>query len=452
MMQVLLTKYWVLAHLLVTAGTLCFFPEAVGLAVWAAAATLLAVLLLPPVMHGEGFFAARARVWRIFSHDAFVYASLLAAIYLGVQLLNAPRESLFDPELRRWVFSPAPLPLFPSSLDGCGGGLLTGLLGGVTAAAAIRAVLPRRQRVVLLAGLALIVGTAGVCVAFLDGGFLTDISVFGRSAWALTAFLMGCVGLGVTAEMFLEGHRKMLAAALVAVFLDFAALSALASHVLLVVALFVLVLWIVFVPLAVRLGARFPKMLWIVALLLPPLAGFGLGLSADGAFAAVTDLFSPESLSAPLADFWEQWAFRCGLAADVFGSEPMLGIGPEGFGEAARFYVKGRQNWALWNAGGSGVPCDFMLLLAEQGMVGTLLVLLPGASLIGSMLMGAVEVLQDRRSRYSYRYVFVLFGSLVGVVGVLLFSLIGTPLHAPLTLCVFLTVCACLTGWLPRRR
>lgn len=454
MVQLLLTKFWVLAHLLVTAGTLCFFPESAGLALWAAVASFMALLLLPPVHTDEGFFSARTRAWHALRRDAFFYASLLAVTYLGIQLLNAPRLLTFDPELKRWVFAAAPLPLFPSSLAGEGAGHWAGLIGGLTAAVAVRTVLPRRQRVLLLTGLALLVGAVGTLIALAPGDFSDALlaGCGGASVWALAAFLMGCVAMGLAVGSFLEGHRVSLVFTLVALFLDFAALAAMAFHALWLAVALVLAVWIVFVPVAVRLSARFPRMVWMLVLLLPPLAGAALGLVADGALEPLLALFEPSSLSEPMAAFWEQWGFRCGLATQVFGANPMLGIGPEGFGEVARFFVKGRAEWALWNAGGTGVPCDFMLLLAEQGMMGTLLLLLPGATLIGSLLMGSAEVLQDRRGHYSYRYVFVLFGSLLGVIGVLLFSLIGNPLHAPLTLCVFLTVCACMTGWLPRRR
>ena len=98
------------------------------------------------------------------------------------------------------------------------------------------------------------------------------------------------------------------------------------------------------------------------------------------------------------------------------------------------------------------MPCDFLRLLAERGMVGALLLLLPGCALIGRCLMRWTEFRQDRRHRYSLRYVFVLAGSVVGVLAALVASFFGTPLHTPAVLCAFVIVCACMGGWMPRPR
>ena len=48
--------------------------------------------------------------------------------------------------------------------------------------------------------------------------------------------------------------------------------------------------------------------------------------------------------------------------------------------------------------------------------------------------------------------IFVFAGCAIGVMGVLLASLIGTPLHTPAVLCAFLIVCATLSGWMPQLR
>ena len=117
-----------------------------------------------------------------------------------------------------------------------------------------------------------------------------------------------------------------------------------------------------------------------------------------------------------------------------------------------KLFVKGGRAWALWRAGGTGVPCDLMKLLAERGLMGTLFLLLPGAAMLGKCLMRWVEFHQGVRRHYSLRYIFVFAGCGVGVLGVLFASLIGTPLHTPAVLCVFLIVCATLSGWMPQLR
>ncbi len=115
MLRLLLTKYWVLAHLLVTVGALCFVPRpSVGLGLWLAASLTLMALCLPPVLKGEGFWVARMRVARAYRTDVVTWAGLLGALYVGIQLLNGPRPLVYASELRRWVFAPPPMPFLPT--------------------------------------------------------------------------------------------------------------------------------------------------------------------------------------------------------------------------------------------------------------------------------------------------------------------------------------------------
>jgi hypothetical protein len=90
----------VLAHLLVTAGTLCFNPTpSAGLALWSALSLLLMVLCLPPVFRGESFWIARQRVASVMRGDAVLWMSLVAVLYVGCQVLNEPRVLEYAPEL-----------------------------------------------------------------------------------------------------------------------------------------------------------------------------------------------------------------------------------------------------------------------------------------------------------------------------------------------------------------
>ena len=106
----------------------------------------------------------------------------------------------------------------------------------------------------------------------------------------------------------------------------------------------------------------------------------------------------------------------------------------------------------MWRAGGTGVPCDLFALLAARGLLGTVILLLPGVAMLGRCVVRWVAFCQARRRSYSVRYVFVLIGSVMGVAGVLAASVFGAPLQAPAVLGAFLMVCACMGGWMPRAR
>lgn len=457
MFRILLTKYWVLAHLLVIAGTLCFAPAyTVGMGLWAVASLLLMALCLPPVLRGESFWLARTRAAHALRHDIVTWSGLLAALYVGMGLLNGPRTLEYASELRRWLWSSPKLPFLPSSVEPAEGvPFFVGLVCGLACAAVIRAVMPRGQRLFALIGLGVLTGalTAVGGVFCAVTGEVPDFAwLGGRFGVSALWLLMFCVCLGIVGEEFLEARMRTCVWALAGAVLNEVGLFAFGAPAFVGAATVVAVMWLAFAAFATRAAGRGRQLLWNSVLMLPFLFGAGVGVALVPGAALAHAGFSMEALAASWQTFQAQWPFRAGLALEVFGANPMLGAGPEGFAHNARFYVSGSLGWSLWKSGGVGVPCDLLRLLVERGMVGALLLLLPGFALIGRCLMRAMEFSQDLRHRYSLRYVFVLAGSVLGVVATLVASFFGTPLHAPAVLCAFLIVCACMGGWMPRPR
>ncbi len=396
---------------------------------------------------------ARERVAHRVSRDVVLWCLVLGALVLGAALLNGPREAVYEPGLRRWVFSPPPLPLLPSSIvPGAGKPFFSGVVCGLSAAVAIRCALPRGQRLLALLGLGALAGllALGAALTAWVQGAAPTLNWLGGAFGAGTLWLLcACVLFGVAAEAFLEGHIKTLIWALSAGALNLIGLLALAPVSLLALLAPALVVYGCFAGVAVRGSGRYPRMLWGCVLVLPPIFAAGLGLVFRPG--GVLALGGPESWGAAMDAFWKQWVFRAGLAFRVLEAEPMLGTGADGFAQMAPFFLKGRA-WALWRAGGTGVPCDLFALLAARGLLGTVILLLPGVAMLGRCVVRWVAFCQARRRSYSVRYVFVLIGSVMGVAGVLAASVFGAPLQAPAVLGAFLMVCACMGGWMPRAR
>lgn len=457
MIRILLTKYWVLAHLLVTAGTLCFNPTpSVGLTLWSAVSLLLFTLCLPPVFRGESFWIARQRVSLAMRNDALLWMSIVAVVFVGIQLCNGPRALEYASELKRWVFSTPPLRFFPSSIEPAQGvPFLTGLIGGLAIAVTVRCALPRKQRLFALIGVTLMTGLLalfGSMTALFSEALPTFDWVGGPYNVAVLWILAGCTALGITGETFLEGHPRTMTVAYAAALLNFFGIFAFGPAVTVCFAAVIALGWIFFALIAINASGRHPRLVWRCALLLPILFAIGFGLIlTPGA-----DTFRPELNMELWADrlstFFSQWTFRSNLAMQVFTTDPMLGNGPESFQHYARFFVKGALNWSYWKSGGNGLPCDFLRLLTDCGMIGSLLLLLPGGAMLGRCLMRWVEYNQSNRHHYSLRYIVVFGGSFVGVVSTLILATFGTPLHAPAVLGVFLLICACMGGWMPRPR
>lgn len=465
MIRILLTKYWVLAHLLLVAGTLCFVPNlSAWFALWAAGSLLLFARFLPPVLKGEGFWAARTRVDRAMGGDILTWSGILAVLYVGIALFNGPRDFVLDlssfnvldlSAKPKWRFTDPPMAFAPSAVNPAEGvPLFVGLLCGVACALAVRVALPRSQRLLALVGVGLLTGLLAL-VAMLAPGLTEGLAWLGGAEGAATLWLLlFCVCLGVTGEAFLRHRGRLCAVALVAACLNSLGLFAFGGTLAIMLAGMVTVLWFVCAGFAARVSGRKVAVLWGgalgVPLVLAALVGFCLAPGGRD-FGA---LFGHEPLSAAWETFSTQWNFRQALAFDVLDLNPMLGVGPNGLAYFAEQVLDPADisGWELWKTGGTALPCDFTRLLMERGLLGAILILLPGIALLGRCAVRGVALARLRSRRLDYRYSFVFVGSLLGVVSMLVFSVIGAPLHAPAPLCAFLIVCACLAGWLPRPR
>jgi hypothetical protein len=90
-------------------------PELLGPVLWLSLGAVLAMLAYPGLRQGETLARARMRVVHDFFSDPVLYAGVAFLFLLWLQWLNGPRPMVFDEELQKWVFGPAPkagLPLF----------------------------------------------------------------------------------------------------------------------------------------------------------------------------------------------------------------------------------------------------------------------------------------------------------------------------------------------------
>lgn len=459
MSRLLFTKYWMLVHLLVSAGILCFFPcNAMGLGLWCVSSLLLVMFTLPPIYKGESFWGARDRVQHAFCRDILFWTGLPALFFLLAQLFNTRGTELigtYDPILRKtlWDYAPAKATWLPSSFDAFAEGatgctFFVSFLIGLTCAIVIRCALPRKQRLALLIGLALISGVCGFLYVCFGDAFLPTMGDIERS---LLFMLMLCVSLGITIEHFLENRFPVCVWGLSGAVLNGFALMAIGSPLLAAIGLLLLLLYVCFAISMVMGNGRGKRFVWAVILILPMLLGCGLGLAiteASGPWSVMTDEFAREEV---YTDYSEQWTFRTDLAADLSKSHSLVGNGPNAFEKLAPLRIKGKKNWALWEAD-TGLPSDTFTFLLEQGFVGLVLILLPFLALLVTALMRLIEYFQDQRSHYSLRYIFIAITSTIGIVMTFVFATFATPFHTPGLLCMFFMVFATLHGFLPRKK
>lgn len=448
-----------LAHLLVSAGILCFFPcHAIGFGLWAVTSLLLVMFTLPPIYKGESFWGARERVKRAFCGDVLFWTGLPALFFLLAQLFNTRGTELigtYDSILRKtlWDYAPARASWLPSSFDpfaegASGASFFVAFLISLACAIVIRCALPRKQRLALLIGLALISGLYGFLYVCFGDAFLSSMVDTDRS---LLFILMLCVSIGIVIEHFLERRLSICIWGLVGAALNGFALMAIGSPWLATLGAFFVVVYLFFVISMVMGAGRGKRFVWAVILILPILLSSGLGLAItkkSGPWSIMTNEFVRADMSEAYS---EQWSFRTDLASEISRTHIFVGNGPESFEKLAPLRIKGRKQWNLWKAD-TGLPSDFFTFLLEQGIVGTFFIFLPLLVLFVLAIVRLLEYVQNRHVHYSLRYIFIAITSTIGLIVTFSVSTFATPLHSPAMLCILFMVFATLQGWLPRKK
>jgi hypothetical protein len=413
---------------------------------------------LPPIYKGESFWSARERVKLAFCKDPLFWSALPILFFLFAQLFN-PRGSeligAYNPGLKKtvWEYAPAktewlPASFEPFSEDATGGMLFVALLVGITCALVIRCALPRKQRLALLIGLALLSGGYGFLFTCFGSSILPALGDIERGVLFV---LMLCVSLGIAIEHFLEHRLSLCVWGLAGAVLNGFALMALGSPLTAVIGLAVIVIYICFSISMVMGKGRGKRFVWAVILILPMLLGPGLGLAVTkttGPWSLITNEYARQEM---YAQYDEQWTFRTDAAVDLSREHLLLGQGSDAFDYLVPLQLKGKKMWRKWEAA-EGLPSDIFTFLLEQGFVGIILFFLPFIVLLIQTLMTLVEYAQNRHMHYSLRYVFIAITSAIGLVVAFAMTTFATPLHSPIVLCAMFIVFATLRGWLPRKR
>lgn len=459
MSRLLFTKYWMLVHLLVSAGILCFFaPSAMGCGLWCATSLLLVMFTVPPIYKGESFWSARERVKHAFCKEPLFWAGLPALFFLLAQLFNPRGTELigsYDPILKKtlWDYAPAKATWLPSSFEpfaeGSTGSLFfVAFLVSLTCAIVIRCALPRKQRLLLLIGLTVLSGLYGFFFTCFGEACLPAMGDVERS---LLFILMLCVSLGITMEHFLE-HRLTLAMwGLGGAVLNGFSLMAIGSPWMATFGALVILGYIGFTISMVMGKGRGKRFVWAVILILPMFLGPGLGLAVTKKTGPWSIMTRPAVRSEAVETAFEQWSFRTELASALAKDHLVAGQGPGAFDRLAPMRLKGKKAWTQWRAD-KGLPSDLFTFILEQGYLGLLLIFLPFGVLLVQALMTLVDYCQHRHHAYSVRYIFIAITSTVGLLATFALMTFATPLHTPGMLCAVLMVFATLQGWLPRKR
>lgn len=485
MSRLLFTKYWMLAHLFVSASILCFFSvSAIGVALWATTSLLMVMFALPPVYRGESFWGARERVKSAFCKDLLFWTGLPAVFFLFIQLFNSRSTERFctietivkklsdikckDGSIIEgatttitntiWSYAPAKTAWLPSSFDDpLVGSFFVAFLVGLVCAIVIRCALPRKQRLSLLIGLSLLSGLYGCLYSLFGDTFLPAMVDTDRS---LLFILMLCVSLGIVMEHFLEHRLEPFFFGLAGAVLNAYSLLSIGSPILATVGGGILIIYLFFaVSMAMGTG-RGKRFVWSVILILPILLGGGLGLAIGKNTGPWSVLMNDVNRKEYYTNYQNHWSLFTDIEVSIAKDHLFVGSGPTALKRLAPDYIDGgeKEKWKMWEnaltADETNPPLysDIFSLFMEHGLLGMFFILLPFLALFVHAAMILIEYFQNKHAHYSLRYIFIAISIMVGLVVVFGSMIFATPLHSPLLLCLLFMVFSTLTGWLPKRK
>jgi len=386
--QKLIAKYGTAAHLaLLAVAPLFLFPffGERGIAtvlLWLSLPAAAWTILEPSLRNGEMLHQARNRVMRAILGDPLFWTSLFLVLLTGLRALNAGIALVYDAEAAKWNMSSAALPLLPGCVQSAGDLPFAAMLAATVLMQGCRHSLGRSARMAFLLISSSLAGLSGV-MAICSGALGNPVVREAISCSVTASFYVGVSFflflLGGTTALFAAfEHRWNLTVPLFAFSVGGTAAAGFLFSPVIVSLVFafaelLLLAYVVFCSVKMMPASSEFKLLVVfgLAFALGGLLVMALEPTASMArVAAFNDLeFLPPSLVV-VRDSLSGVALRSWLA------NLWLGTGVGSFPVSFRFYAT-PADWQLVRVGVHAVPNGWWQLLAERGIVGTLIVGLP---------------------------------------------------------------------------
>lgn len=459
--QLLFTKYWVFAHLMVLAGTLFFLPNTamkLNATIWCCFSSWLFAYLLPVVLRGETFLLARIRWIDSIIHHVITYMGVLLLLFILCRYYNSGRDFVFNDDILRWEYAKALYPGLPSSITPQAGvSFICALLGGLTCVLLSDSLFTRRLKFYLVQSF-LAWGAIGAVIAFI----LMQLHPESTTGWhficensfyaGILHLLLLSVALGCMIGSYLEIRPKRYYWSASCALLNlFGALLSTSLMVWIIAAILTLVGLITFL-LAVARSKQLKGSLHIIGAIVGVIFAWIYFFTLINTKEMTLPIFTSTYWATQFSQFIEVWVFRNNIALQIWENAPTYGVGFDGVSQVARFHLVSQADWDLFYAPILG-STDHVRFLSEHGILGMFLLYLPVLFLLWRILLKWVTILQDPlHNAYSYRFIFVFWGTLLGLIIVFLASFVDTPLHDPTVYYVSFCLFGCLPNWLPRAR
>ena len=394
--QRLIAKYGLAAHLaLLSVAPLFLFPFftdgfVTRTLLWLSLLSALWMVFEPSMRAGESLSDSRRRVAKAILRDPLFWTLLVLVVFSGFQALNTGIALSYNAETSVWYVSDQAFPLLPGSVEGSGGLFFSAAAAFTVLLMAGRHSLGRSARQFFLlmssalAGLAAVIdllllrlggcGLMCVCLPPSDG-FTCSFAGFVFGLYLIAALI-------ALAVVFEQNWDRALAPAVLAIGGTVAGVVAFTppylSMVLVAVSLLTLIYVLVFSSRVFQPASLFKIVLFsFVALVLGGL--FVVVVLPGDVWVERLSLLSEYKF---LPDRF--WKIREGLSAVAFKSwisHLWLGTGVSSFPLDFRIHAQA-SDWELLPRGVTMVANSWWLLLAERGVVGLMLFVLPFAFLL----------------------------------------------------------------------
>jgi len=407
--QKVIAKYGLAAHLALLAVAPLFLYPFVGetsiavVLLWLSLPAAVWTIFEPSVRSGESTGMARQRVMRAIGSDPLFWMSLALVVMFGVWALNTGISLAYDAEKSQWSIAEPVFPILPGAVGvagflpfACSVALMVILQG-------CRHSLGRLARMAFLLIAAFLSGVAGAVV--LLRGYFTHSGVHelcnaAAAHYSYAGYSHGLLLLAAIvalAAAFERGWHLAVFALIVAIGGNAATLFILATNyqVTAFVAVLLVLVAVAFVYCHYygSTGADFKFL--VVAGLSLTLGGLLVAtvLSSDALDARIAEF---QSLSFFSEKFWSQRTLLSAIALKSWFSHLWTGTGVASFAFDFRFNATDVE-WAVMPLGVKAVPNGWWFLLAERGLVGTGLYLVPFGFLVFTYVRRAIDGVWKRQ-------------------------------------------------------
>lgn len=395
-MQRLIAKYGLAAHLaLLAVAPLVLYPfcdegTIATVLLWLSLLTSLWMVLEPSMRRGEGLSDSRRRVVREMMSDSLFWILLVLVVFAGCRALNTGIALSYDAETSAWYVSEPPFPLLPGAVDGSGLLPFAVTVALLVLLQACRHSLGRSARYLFvltssaLAGLAAVIDLVALRVGHFGGAVALLPSEDGLgcsfAGFAFGLYLIG--GMVALVAVFEQNWNKALGFAALAIGGTTAGVIAFApfhlSAALVVAAFLMLVYVLVFSGKTFQPSGLFRIVLIVMVSLV--LGGLLVMVVLPGnAFAARLSLL-PEFSFFP-EGFLKVRETLSAIAFKSWISHLWLGTGVSSFPLDFRMHAQAA-DWELLPRGAAVLANCWWLLLAERGVIGLMLFVLPFGCLL----------------------------------------------------------------------